>query len=104
MSAGGRNLSPGRPLTRPLFIRTTTKFDCGYGDEAYPGSGQAGGYGSAGAPSGYGASECKRSYSTQCYNTPRVVNTEKCVPKDTQVSAPRSPPSRRLKDVVPFLF
>jgi len=62
--------------------KTTTKFDCGYG--GYGGD-DAGGYGSAPAQAGYGATDCKRTYNTQCYNTPRVVNVEKCVPKDQQI-------------------
>ncbi len=52
--------------------RTTTKFDCDYSG-GY-GGGAVGGYGAqGGAVGGYGAEPdyCKRSYSTQCYNTPR---------------------------------
>ena len=66
--------------------RTTTKFDCDYsGGYGATQGGAVGGYGAqggavggygaqGGAVAGYGAPEpdyCKRSYSTQCYNTPR---------------------------------
>lgn len=77
--------------------RTTTKFDCnygsyGYGDDSAPapsgGYGNVPAYGSAPAAGNdaYGGeSYCKRSQNTQCYNTPRVVNTEQCAPKDQQI-------------------
>lgn len=66
----------------------------GYGAAAgaYGSAPAAGGaaYGGAGAAAGNtdayaGPSYCKRSQSTQCYNTPRVVNSEQCFPKDQQI-------------------
>ena len=67
--------------------RTTTKFECNYNNYGYGSGGDAG----AGAvAAGYGAVEepkdyCKRTQSTQCYNTPRVVNNQVCVPQETEV-------------------
>jgi len=65
--------------------RTTTKFECNYNNYAY-GSGSGANSGAA----GYGAVEepkdyCKRTQDTQCYNTPRIVNNQVCVPQETDV-------------------
>jgi hypothetical protein len=74
--------------------RTTTKFDCNYNDynSGYgSGNAAAGGSGAGNAVGGYGSNYddnkdyCKRTYNTQCYNTPRVVNYEVCVPQDQQI-------------------
>jgi len=60
--------------------RTTTKFTCDY-----DASGYGGGYG---AGAGYGndvKDYCKRSYATQCYDTPRTVSNEVCFSQDQRV-------------------
>ena len=62
-----------------IFLQTchmTTSFDCNYGN-----------YGNYGYDGGMGTEEtyCRRSQSTQCYDTPRVVTSEVCYPKNQQL-------------------